>query len=152
MKRVMVLRSSYNYDTDEVSNETGMKFDPDEGRTQQSFAEECDINTIVSRFGLTGELPENFRAPVSGDFTGVSDFHSAMNAVRQAQEQFDAMPGELRARFDNDPQKLMRFVENEKNREQAMELGILRPPPEKTRDVVAAVDELAAKLVPPAVK
>lgn len=133
MLRKIELRSAFNYDPDAVSEETGLVCDPEEGRTQQSFAEECDINTIVRRFGLTGEMPQNLRMPVSGDFTGVTDFQTAMNAVRQAQEAFMELPGEMRARFDNDPQKLISFLEHDGNREEAVKLGLVNKPPETAR-------------------
>lgn len=143
-------RTGFNYDADAVSRETGLACDPEDTRTQESFAAECDINEIVRRFGLTGTVPENFRMPVSGDFTGVSDFHSAMNLVVEAQRSFDSLPAELRARFGNDPQALLLFLEDGANREEAVKLGLVAKPAEKTRDVVQAVDELAAKLVPKA--
>lgn len=144
-----VLRAPGNYDVDEVSKETGLFCHADEDRCQQEFKEECDINEIVRRFGLTGELPANVRVPVSGDFTGITDFQSAMNAVRQAQESFMELPAEVRARFANDPQRLMEFVSDDKNRDEAHKLGLLKPKPEVTRDVVQAVDELKAVLTPP---
>ena len=145
----LFLRAFGNYDVDEASRESGLVCDASEGLAQQQFKEECDINTIVQRFGLTGEMPQNVRVPVSGDFTGVVDFHSAMNAVRGAQEAFMELPGRVRARFGNDPQALMEFVGDVANRDEAAKLGLLAPKPEVTRDVVKAVDELAAKLVPP---
>lgn len=146
----VVLRAFGNYDVDKASDDAGISFDPDEGRTQQSFKDECDINEIVRRFGLTGELPDDLRMPVSGDFTGVTDFQSAMNVVRQAQEEFLRVPAEIRERFNHDPGKLVAFLGDEKNRDEAVKLGLVNPPVEKTRDVVQAVDELAAKLSPPA--
>ena len=106
----------------------------------------------MRRFGLTGELPENFKAPVSGDFTGIHDFQSAMNAVIEAQAEFDSLPAHIREEFRNDPQRLMDFVADGKNRDKAIELGLIPKPVERTRDVVQAVDELAAKIVPIATK
>lgn len=144
------LRAPGNYDPDVVSNETGLACDPDEGVTQQSFKEECDINVIVERFGLTGQLPENLRMPVSGDFTGITDFQTAMQVVREAQEEFMRVPADIRERFNHDPGKLIAFLGDDKNREEALKLGLIDPPVEKTRDVVQAVDELAAKIVPKA--
>lgn len=141
------LRSAFNYDTDQASQEAATVIEG-ESMAQQQFKEECDINTIVERFGLTGDLPENLRLPVSGDFTGVVDFKTAMDAVSQAQSAFNELPAQLRARFENDPQRLMRFLENDKNREEAVELGLVMRPPEVTRDVVQAVDELKAVLAP----
>lgn len=148
VKRVIELRSAFNYDPDEVSTETGLLCPEEEGVTQQSFKDECDINTIVKRFGLTGELPSDFAMPQSGDFTGVADYHSAMNAVRAAEESFMLVPADIRARFNNDPGAFMAFFDDPANRDEGLRLGLLQPPVERTRDVVQAVDDLAAKLVP----
>lgn len=119
-------RTPYNYDRDEVSRETGLEcFDA--SLAVQDAAEEADINTIVRRFGLTGELPDNVRAPVYADFAEVLDYHSAMIAVRQAEESFMAMPAETRARFDNDPGKFVDFCSDYKNLAELKELGLVRP-------------------------
>jgi len=144
----VVVRGAFSYDPDVVSRETALSIDEAESVVQQQFAEECDINTIVKRFGVTGELPNGVAMPVSGDFTGVSDFHSAMNMVRQAQEASMELPGDIRERFANDPAKVIAFLENPENRDEAVKLGIVAAPPEVTRDVVKAVDELAAVLKP----
>lgn len=140
----MKLRASYD-SFDAFSVETGLEC-KDESLAQQHFKEECDINEIVRRFGLTGEMPENFRAPVYGDFTGVVDFQTGMNAVVQAQESFMSMPAEVRARFANDPQRLMEFLADDKNRDEAVKLGLVKATVEPVRDAVKAIDELAATL------
>jgi len=75
-------------------------------------------------------LPENFRPPQYADFTGISDYHSAMNQVAQANEAFDAMPAKLRARFNNSPAELMAFLEDDSNRSEAEKLGLVVPPPQ----------------------
>lgn len=148
----MFLRAFGNYDTDAASKAVGLEFKGDSAKsvTQQSFKDECDINKILERFGLTGEMPENPRLPQSGDFTGVSDFHTAMTAVRKAEEGFLELPANLRARFGNDPQNLLEFLEDVKNKDEAVKLGLVEKPPERTRDVVQAVDELAAAMKPKA--
>ena len=46
----------------------------------------------------------------SGDFTNIPDFHTAMNLVRQAQEEFVRIPADVRARFNNDPGRFMEFL------------------------------------------
>lgn len=143
-----MFRTGFNYDVNAVSLETGLACPEEEGRTQQAFKEDADINVIVRRFGLTGQLPENVRVPVSGDFTGITDFQSAMQAVVAAQAAFNELPAEVRARFRNDPQELMAFMEDDANREEAIKLGLVNKAPEKTRDVVQAVDELAARIAP----
>lgn len=145
-----VFLAAFGFDPDAHSLANGLACDPEEGRTHQSFREEVDINTIVERFGLTGELPENVRLPVSGDFTGITDFQTALNAVRSAEEAFMELPAQLRARFANDPQKLLEFVEDGSNLAEARKLGLLAdPPPKPPRSAVEAIDELAAKMTAP---
>ncbi|WNK14480.1 MAG: internal scaffolding protein [Microvirus sp.] len=128
------VRNAYNYDRDAASNEAGLDFTNEETLTQQQFAEECDINTIVRRFGLTGEMPTDLRMPVSGDFTGISDFQTAMNVVTSAQEEFMRMPAELRYRFNNDPARILQFLNDATNKDEAIKLGLLPEPPEQPRE------------------
>lgn len=145
----MSIRVPGQYDAFKVSCErkhrtTGVSL------TKQSFREAADINGIVRRFGLTGQLPVgNGRIPMTGDFASAPDFQTSMNLVIQARQAFEALPAKWRERFGHDPANFLSFVEDPKNRDEAVKLGLIQPPPEKTRDVVAAVDELAAKLVPP---
>lgn len=124
------LRTPYNYDMDNVSFESGLLCE-DATRTQQQFADEADINTIVERFNLTGQLPTDVRAPQYADFEGVFDFKTAMNAIRQAEESFMAMPANVRARFVNDPQRFVEFCSDSANLEEARKLGLAMPLPDK---------------------
>lgn len=123
MEKVFV-RSAYNYDRDKESELSGLSCG-DPSRAQQQFAEECDINTIVRRFGLTGQMPVGLRVPSYSDFEGVFDFHSAMNAVNTARESFYSMPAHVRARFHNDPQDFLEFCHDEANRDEAVKLGLV---------------------------
>jgi len=118
------LRTPYNYDTIAASNESGLRCE-DATLTQQQFAEECDINNIMQKFGMTGLLPQAPLTASYGDFSGVNDYHTALNAIIAAEEQFDALPAQLRSRFDNDPAKLIDFMENPDNRSEAEELGLV---------------------------
>lgn len=124
--KVPFFRTPYNYDAGEVSLETGCYNDLP-SLTVQDAAEEADINTIVRRFGLTGELPTDVRAPVYADFEEVLDFHSAMIAVRGAEESFMRMPAEVRSRFDNDPGRFVDFCSDIKNLPELQRLGLTRP-------------------------
>ena len=122
------LRTEFNYDMSLASDESGLLCQ-DESLALQSARDECDINTIVRRFGLTGELPGDLAMPQSGDFSGASDFHSSMNVVRLAQEEFLRIPAHIRQRFANDPGQFMSFFEDPSNREEAIRLGFVPPPP-----------------------
>ena len=121
----MFIRSPYNYDVDAVSLETGL-FCEEESLAIQSAAEEADINTIVRRFGLTGQLPGDIQMPQSGDYVGVGDFHSAMNVVRAAQEEFLRVPAHIRARFSHDPHAFSEFFNDPSNLDEAVALGLAR--------------------------
>lgn len=126
--KTVFMRTAYNYDTNAASDESGLKCE-DPTLAKQSFKEECDINTIVERFGITGELPENVAAPQYRDFEGVFDFHSAMNAIAKANEAFDQMPAQVRAKFHNDTAAFVDFCEKEENRAEAERLGLIVPKP-----------------------
>lgn len=118
------VRSAYNYDMNQAGDESGLKCE-DPSLTKQSFLEESDINTIVRKFGVTGDMPSNVRMPTYGDFTTVHDFKSAMDSIALANESFDQMPAEVRARFHNDPQEFLQFCSDENNRQEAERLGLV---------------------------
>lgn len=122
------LRSPFNYDRDAVSLETGLLCE-DKSLAQQQFADDADINTIVRRFNLTGQLPDNVRAPQYADFEEVYDFQTAMNAIRSAEESFMAMPANVRSRFYNDPHRFVEFCSDPANMDEARKLGLLVPSP-----------------------
>jgi phage internal scaffolding protein len=123
----VMLRTGYNYDRDQASADTALACN-DPSLAQQHMADDADINTIVKRFGLTGQLPENVRLPEYGDFTGINDYASALRALSEADENFLEIPAELRARFHNSPQRFLEFVENPTNLEELYSLGLaVRP-------------------------
>lgn len=130
-----VLRTFGNYDVDAASFDSGLDCSGEPSKTQQSFAEESDINTIVRRFGLTGELPNGIAMPRSGDFTDVEDFQTAMNLIKAAEAAFLEIPAEVRARFDHDPGKVMAFMEDPGNRDEAIKYGFIAKPVEVPRSV-----------------
>lgn len=120
----MFLRTPYNYDVDAVSNETGLDCSDSPSLAKQSFADECDINTIVRNFGLTGQLPDPVRPPQYGDFEGIFDYQTALNAVIAADAAFMEMNADVRARFHNDPALFVDFCSNPANAEEMVKLGL----------------------------
>lgn len=138
----MKFRSAYDNEFGyDVTGIDFMMLDPDtgkmvrdEGKTRQDMADDADINVIVKRFGLTGQLPVvRPKIPLEADFRDAGDFDlgSALRFVRQADAAFMAYPAEIRAKFDNDPSLFVAFVENPRNKEECIRLGILptEPPP-----------------------
>lgn len=120
------VRSPFNYDREAVSDATGLRCE-DPSLAVQDQRDEVDINTIVRRFGLTGKLPEDVRAPTYGDFTGIGDYQQALNAVIAADAAFMEMPAEVRARFDNDPARFVDFCSDKANADEMAKLGLLSP-------------------------
>lgn len=145
------LRTPYNYDRDAASVACALDCSGLPSRTQEHFKEEVDINTIVRRFGLTGELPSDVQVPVSGDFTDVTDYQSALNLILAAQAAFDAMPADVRTEFSNDPARFVDFVSDERNRDRAKALGLLVPEPKAPEPtLVRVVADPNVPAVPPA--
>lgn len=138
MQEGVYMRTPYTYDRKKASDAIGMEC-TEPSLAQQQFAEECDINTIVRRFGLTGELPKDLVVPQSGDFTEVVDYHTAMNIVRKADESFMEMPAEVRSKFNNDPQRFLEFVYDPTNQDEARKLGIAKAAPQAAKPVEVRV-------------
>lgn len=97
----------------------------DPSLAQQNMKDDVDINVMLEKFKVTGVMPQSVVLPKYGDFSAVVDYRSAMDAVRKARDSFMELPAHLRARFDNDPQKLLEFVSDEKNRGEAEKLGLV---------------------------
>lgn len=127
MKNTVFLRTPYNYDTNAASDESGLRCE-DASLAQQHFKDECDINTILRQFNVTGLLPEAPLSPQYGDFSGIGDYHSALNAVLAAQDEFLALPAQIRARFDNDAANLIEFLDDSSNLDEAIKLGLVEAP------------------------
>lgn len=133
------IRSANNYDTNAVSDETGLKCE-DPSLAQQNYRDSCDINYIVENFLSTGELPKA-REGMYGDFTNGTDFHTAMNGVKVAMAGFYELPAHVRSEFENDPGKMLDFIADDRNRSKAVALGLIPPP--KSEDLSTAPPERA---------
>jgi phage internal scaffolding protein len=143
-KHEMFLRTPYNYDTDAASNESGLACE-EPSLAQQHFKEECDINTILQKFNITGLLPEAPLSPRYGDFSGIGDYHTALNRVIAAQDEFEGLPAQIRARFDNDPAQLIEFLQDENNRPEAEELGLVEKAAVEVVEAAKVTPEKAAE-------
>lgn len=94
--------------------------------TKQSHRKECDIKNLVDRHLRQGNTFKAPDASAYGDFSQVSDYHSAMNQIIQANNEFGLLPSKLRARFQNDPAQLIQFLSNPKNLPEAEKLGLVK--------------------------
>lgn len=121
MHKPPFIRSPYNYDVEQASDEAAI---PPGGPslTVQSMSEDADLNIMLQRFKVTGKMPDVVRLPSYGDFSEVTDFQSAMDAIIEAQDNFMELPAHVRAKFDNDPQMLLDFSSNPDNMKQLKEI------------------------------
>lgn len=129
------IRTQYNLDATKNSDDTGLRC-LDKTLTQQQFKEQTDINVLFGKYLETGEIPQ-VEGMAYGDFTGVFDFQTAMNAVRVAEESFQTLPARIKNRFDNNPQKLVEFLNDPENLEEARFLKLANPAPAPEAQAVA---------------
>lgn len=116
----------------DASVRTSIEF-PNKTMAKQAFKDECDINTIMSKYEKTGliEHVQNVQGSY-GDFTSVQDYQLSLNQVIAAQEAFDALPAKIRQRFANDPAHLMSFLQDDANLDEAVRLGLVPPEPKNS--------------------
>lgn len=117
-------RTQYTH-TNAESDRTAVTF-LDKSLTQQQFKDSSDINVLFGKYLETGEMPQ-IEGMQYGDFTGIYDFQTAMNAVRAAEESFQTLPARIKNRFDNNPQKLVEFINDPENLEEARFLKLVNP-------------------------
>lgn len=118
----------------------------DEPVTKQEFKDDCDVNVIVARCLRDGveRVPQG-AAPVFADVSQIGDFGEAMRRVQRASEAFASLDASIRTRFENDPRKLIAFVQDVRNYDEAVKLGLVVPSTKSATDVPAV-----APVVPPA--
>lgn len=117
--------------------------------TKQSFKRECDINHIMAKFLKTGVITHLNKHEGTYGFAPAIDFQTALTLVAAARDQFADLPGELRARFNNDPAEFLAFCENPDNRSEAALMGLLEPDaPEPESPAPQPSDSLSAPQAP----
>lgn len=97
--------------------------------------ENANLKMIIEKYHKTGFAPINERSPLMGDLTDVPDLMNARDRITQANEDFARIDPKIRKRFDNDPFKLMRFLNDQENREEAIAIGLI-PKPVKASEPV----------------
>lgn len=115
--------------------------------TKQSMAAETDINQIVARH-IAHKLPFYADGRASyGDFTGAVDYHTALNALVSAQEEFAKLPAAVRDHCENDPGEFLDMVMDPGRRDELVALGLVPEAIPASAPVVPAVP--AAPAAPP---
>ena len=92
--------------------------------TKQSFKEEVDVNKIIEKAARGQVVPGQLRDAIYEDFSSMPSYQEALNLVLRAEEQFAGLDAKLRARFSNDPSQFLAFMEDPKNVEEHISLGL----------------------------
>lgn len=128
MAKRIFLRTAFNYNMFEASKEDAF-VSTEPGKTVQSQKDEADINRIVRRVAVTGQMPQSATLPTYQLFANVFDFQTAQNAMLEARKSFMSVSASIRAKFGNDPQQFVEFCSKKENLGALREMGLA--PPEK---------------------
>lgn len=122
-------RSGFNDDGTAAGEAAGLRCE-DVSLAVQDPRDEVDINSIVSRYLPGGMAPQVTRVPLEGDFSDITDFHSALAAVEAARAAFMSQDAKVRERFGNDPGAFHDFCVDPGNLPELRKLGLAAPAPE----------------------
>ena len=87
---------------------------------------------------MLGDPHTNYTFGQFADVSNVDSFASMQIHAAEARTAFERMPAKLRFRFDNDPEKLLAFLDNPENKEEAIKLGLIKKPLEQPPEGVQA--------------
>ena len=108
-------------------------FDPDNlpSLTKQAHKDECDVGLILKKYSHTGAIQHCKPPGQYFDASSSMDFHSAMDFIMQAKDDFLSIPSSIRKKFDNDPGNFIKWLADEANHDEAVQLGFIVPPEEE---------------------
>lgn len=93
--------------------------------TQQQFKDEVNINNIMKKYQRTGVITHlNNRQGKFADISNAPDYLEAQQIIVKADQAFDQLPSDIRQRFHNDPAEMLAFINNPKNHDEGVKLGI----------------------------
>lgn len=132
-KEKFVLRKSRKIETKRPNGSKRIQKDVGNfTNVKQSHKEECDVKNIIKKYRAAGApLPVADNPELYGNYAIVGDFVDAQQTILKAQEQFNGLDAYTRERFDNDPAKMLAFVNNPANRDELIELGFIPKPEQK---------------------
>ena len=94
--------------------------------TQQQFKKDCDVNVIIKKYRQGHAITHISKHEGGyGDFTEISSYQDALDKVITLNQGFSRLPSETRTRFNNDPGRLIDFINDERNTDEAIRLGLL---------------------------
>ncbi len=95
------------------------------GGAKQSFKKECDINEIMKKYQKTGAVAHFNKMSARYEDVSPIDFKQAMDTITSTQQMFEALPSTLRNKFHEDPAEFLDFVQDDKNKQEMISLGMI---------------------------
>lgn len=95
----------------------------DDGITEQHHSEECDVNNILATYMKTGVLPPIDHDAQYGDLSDF-DYQSMQNQIANANSLFEQLPDNVKHKFGNEPHRFLNFVQDERNYDELVEMGL----------------------------
>lgn len=99
---------------------------------QSQFLESCDVKNIIAKCKRVG-IPLSNVQRTNGFFADLSmapdDLRSALDISIKARDSFEQLPAKVKERFGFDPSRLLDFVQDSANRDEAIRLGLIDTPP-----------------------
>lgn len=106
-----------------------------ESLTQQQFKEETDIKTIIKKYDRTGILSHVQKGVAQyGDYSNVNEYREYLDFVNTANENFMALPAEVRLKFNNDAGEFFEFATNPENHQKMVEMGLAEDQTQKVEN------------------
>jgi len=101
----------------------------EKSRTQQEFKDEVNIVNIMKKYNSTGIVSHIMQnQPMFDDISEVMTYQEALNLQIIANQNFAKMPSKIRAYFGNKPENLIEFLNDSKNKDEAIRLGLIEKP------------------------
>lgn len=103
-------------------------------RTKQAFKDECDINMIVKKFKKVNgvDFLDVYKSSPNtgfyGDFSDVGDYRTMFDRVNAARASFEALPAQVRKRFNHDAAFFLDFCLDPRNLDELVKLGLASKP------------------------
>ena len=99
-----------------------------ESMTQQHFAQEQDVRTIINQYDKTGLIANVARGVAKyGDYSEVNEYRESLDLVNNANEMFMELPAEIREKFKNNAGVFFEFATNPDNKNDMIKMGLREP-------------------------
>jgi hypothetical protein len=109
--------------------------------TEQSHADEANINKIIARHGM--DMIQRVAAMTTPEYLmddiPTNDFQEAMLIVTKAQQTFEQLPSDTRKKFNNSPAEFIDYIQNPENEESLVTMGLAQRKPEPDQPIQVIV-------------